>query len=55
MGFILVGKVLGKIFRILGLNEWKGRWVAGWNKIFMEIFGSMLQGFLPLSLVSILD
>ena len=27
MGFILVGKVLRKIFRILELNERKGRWV----------------------------
>ena len=28
MGFILVGKVLGKTFRILGLNERKSRWVV---------------------------
>ena len=28
MGFILVGKVLGKTFRILGLNERNGRWVV---------------------------
>ena len=28
VGFILVGKVLGKAFRILGLDERKGRWVV---------------------------
>ena len=28
VGFILVGNVLGKTFRILGLNERKGRWVV---------------------------
>ena len=28
VGFILVGKVLGKTFRILGLNERKDRWVV---------------------------
>ena len=28
VGFILVGNVLRKIFRILGLNERKGRWVV---------------------------
>ena len=28
LGFILVGKVLGKTFKILGLNERKGRWVV---------------------------
>ena len=27
-GFILAGKVLGKAFRILGLDERKGRWVV---------------------------
>ena len=28
VGFISVGKVLGKAFRILGLDERKGRWVV---------------------------
>ena len=28
VGFILVGKVLRKAFRILGLDERKGRWVV---------------------------
>ena len=28
VGFILVGKVFGKAFRILGLDERKGRWVV---------------------------
>ena len=28
VGFILVGKVLEKAFRILGLDERKGRWVV---------------------------
>ena len=28
MGFILVGKVLGTTFRILGLKERKGRWIV---------------------------
>ena len=28
VGFILVGKVLGRTFRILGLNERKGRWIV---------------------------
>ena len=27
VGFILVGRVFRKAFRILGLGEWKGRWV----------------------------
>ena len=48
VGFILVAKVFRKAFRILGLDERKGRWVT-WNKIFMEIFRSMLHGFLPFS------
>ena len=29
-----------------------GRW---WNKIFMNIFGSMLHGFLPFSLLSLTE
>ena len=28
IGFISVGKVLGKSFRILGLDERKGRWIV---------------------------
>ena len=28
VGFILVGKVFGKAFRVLGLEERKGRWVV---------------------------
>ena len=28
LGFILVGKVFRKVFRILGLDERKGRWVV---------------------------
>ena len=42
--------VFRKAFRILGLGERK---VGGqWNKFFMEIFRSMLHGFLPLSPLS---
>ena len=44
----MVGKVFGKAFRILGLDERKGRWVV--EKIFMGIFGSATHGFLPFSL-----
>ena len=45
-----MGRVLRKAFRILGLGERK---VGGqWNKIFMEIYRSILHGFLPFSLVS---
>ena len=45
VGFILVGKVFRKAFRILGLGERKGQVGGQWNKIFMEIFRSMLHGF----------
>ena len=38
-----MGKVFGKAFRILGSEERKGRSVD-WNKIFVEIFRSMLHG-----------
>ena len=31
VGFILVGKVFGKAFRILGLDERKGRWIVEQN------------------------
>ena len=54
IGFILVAKVSRKAFRILGLDERKGGWVT-WNKIFMEIFRSMLHGFLPFSPVSLTE
>ena len=54
IGFILVAKVFRKAFRILGLDERKGRCVT-WNKIFMEIFRSMLNGFLPFSPVSLTE
>ena len=43
-----MGIVFRKAFRILGLG-------GQWNKIFMEIFRSMLHGFLPLSLVSLTE
>ena len=33
----------------------KGKVGEQWNKIFMEIFRSMLHGFLPLSLVSLTE
>ena len=33
----------------------KGKIGEQWNKIFMEIFRSMLQGFLPLSPVSLTE
>ena len=50
VGFILVGKVFRKAFRILELSEWKGRQVV--DQVFMEIFRSMLvHGVLPFSLV----
>ena len=53
VGFIFVGRVFRKAFRILGLGEGK---VGGqWNKIFMEIFRSMSHGFLLLSLVSLTE
>ena len=54
VGFILVAKDFRKTFKILGLGERKGRWVK-WNKIFMEIFRSMLHGFLPFSTVSLTE
>ena len=49
-----MGRVFRKAFRILGLDERKGRWVT-WNKIFMEIFRSMLHGFLLFSPVSLTE
>ena len=53
VGFTLVGRVFKKAFRILWLGEKKGGWA--WNKIFMEIYRSILHGFLPFSLVSLSD
>ena len=49
-----MGKVFGKAFRILGLEERKGRSVD-WNKIFVEIFRSMLHGLLPFSPFSLTE
>ena len=48
-----MGRVFRKVFRILGLGERKGRWQ--WNKIFMEIYRSILHGFLPFSPVSLTE
>ena len=48
-----MGRVFRKAFRILGLGERKGRWQ--WNKIFMEIYRSILHGFLPFSPVSLTE
>ena len=50
-----MGKVFGKAFTILGLDERKGRRVVKQIKVFTEIFGSMLHGFLPCSLVSLTE
>ena len=41
IGFISVGKVFGKAFRILGLDERKGKWVV--EQEFYGNFGSMLH------------
>ena len=46
-----MGKVFRKAFRILGLNERKGRWVE--EQDFMEIF--ILHGFLPFSPLSLTE
>ena len=46
--------MFGKAFRILGSEERKGRSVD-WNKIFVEIFRSMLHGLLPFSLFSLTE
>ena len=48
VGFVLVGRVFWKAFRILGLGE-------QWSKIFMEIFRLMSHGFLLLSPVSLTE
>ena len=49
-----MGKAFGKAFRILGSEERKGRSVD-WNKIFVEIFRSMLHGLLRFSLFSLTE
>ena len=48
-----MGKVFRKAFRILGLDEKKGRWVV--EQDFHGNFRSMLPGFLPFSLVSLTE
>ena len=53
VGFILVGKVFRKAFRILALDERKGRWAV--EKDFHAIFRSMFYGFLPFSPVSLTE
>ena len=42
-GFILVGKVCRKAFRILGLDERKGKWLV--EQDFHGFSRSMLHGF----------
>ena len=54
VGFILEGKVFRKAFRILGLDERKGRWVVE-QDFRIEIFKSMLHGFLLFSVVSLTE
>ena len=49
-----MGKVFGKAFRTLGSEKSKGRSVD-WNKIFVELFRSMLHGLLPFSLFSLTE
>ena len=53
LGFILVGKVFGKAFRILGLDERKGRWIVEQN--FHGKFQVNVTGFLPFSPVSLTE
>ena len=53
VGFILVGRVFRKAFRILGLGERKGRWAV--EQVFHGIFRSMLHGFLPFFPVSLTE
>ena len=47
VSFILVGKVFRKAFRILGLDERKGRWVV--EKDLHANFRVNVFGFLPFS------
>ena len=54
VGFVLVGKVFKKAFRILGIDERKSRWVVEF-KIFMEIFRPKWHGFLPFNFSGVLD
>ena len=52
MGFILVGKVLGKAFRILGLNGRKGNCRWEMKQDFhgnFQVNLTYVHGFLPLS------
>ena len=51
--FILVGKDFRKGFRVLELDERKGRWVV--EQDFLEIFRSMLHSILPFSPVSLTE
>ena len=53
VGFILVGKVFEKAFRILGLGERKGRWIVEQN--FHGKFQVNVTGFLPFSPVSLTE
>ena len=46
----MAGKVLGKAFRILGLDERKGRWVV--EQDFHGNFWVSVKCFFPFSLVS---
>ena len=50
---LLVGKVFGKAFRILGLDERKGRWIVEQN--FHGKFQVNVTGFLPFSPVSLTE
>ena len=53
VGFILVGKVFRKAFRILGLDERKGRWVVEQDfRGHFQVNVTTVDGFLPFSLVS---
>ena len=53
MGFILVGKVFGKAFRISGLGERKGRWIV--EQDFHENFQVKVTWFLSLYPVSLTE
>ena len=48
-----MGRVFRKAFRILGLGERKGRWAM--EQGFMEIYRSILHGFLPFCPVSLTE
>ena len=51
VGFILVGTVFGKAFRIFGLDERKRRWVPEHD----GIFGSTFHDYLPFSPASLTE